>query len=127
MNNSNMRFKDFIWPINPSEISFSTKNIVKELNLLYGGCILQNLGRQPKIIKGKGTFTGENAFEHFGELEKLLEDKTSGVLLISGVAPCFAMLSQLNMLQCLQVRQAWLACWQLLTLRMRILLICRNP
>ncbi len=98
MNNSNMRFKDFLWPINPSEVSFSTKNTVKELNLLYGGCILQNLGRQPKIIKGRGTFTGENAFFYFSELEKLFEDKTSGVLLISGIAPCCAMFSSLNML-----------------------------
>lgn len=98
MNNSSMRFKDFIWPINPSEISFSTKNTVKELKLLYGGCLLQNLGRQPKVIKGKGAFTGKNAFFWFGELEKLLNDRTSGILLISGVAPCSAMLSRLAML-----------------------------
>ena len=98
MNNSNMRFKDFVWPINPAEISFSTKNTVKELSLLYGGCVLQNLGRQPKIIKGRGSFTGKNAFFWFSELEKLLDDRTSGVLLISGIAPCCAMLSSLSML-----------------------------
>lgn len=98
MNNSNMRFKDFIWPINPSEISFSTKNTVKELKLLYGGCMLQNLGRQPKVIKGRGSFVGENAFFWFSELEKLLNDRTSGILLISGIAPCCAILYRLDML-----------------------------
>ena len=98
MNNSNMRFKDFVWPINPAEISFSTQNTIKELNLLYGGCILQNLGRQPKIIKGRGSFTGENAFFWFNELEKMLNDGTSGILLISGVAPCCAIFKKLDML-----------------------------
>ena len=98
MNNSNMRFKDFVWPINPAEISFSTRSNVKELGLLYGGCVLQSLGRRPKIINGRGTFTGENAFLWFSELERLLEQRTSGVLLISGIAPCNAMLSKLNML-----------------------------
>ncbi len=98
MNNSNMRFKDFVWPANPSEISFSTRNTVKELNLLYGGCVLQNLGRQPKTISGKGTFSGEDAFRTFSELEKLFEQNTSGVLLISGIAPCNAMFTKLNML-----------------------------
>ncbi|MBR5272476.1 MAG: hypothetical protein IKU25_03665 [Clostridia bacterium] len=98
MNNANMRFKDFVWPINPAEISFSTKNTVKELNLLYGGCILQNLGRQPKIISGKGTFTGENAFFWFSELEKLFAQNTSGILLISGIAPCNATFTKLKML-----------------------------
>lgn len=93
-----MRFKDFVWPINPAEISFSTKNNVKELNLLYGGCVLQNLGRSPKVIKGRGSFTGENAFYWFSELERLLNDGTSGVLLISGIAPCCAVLSKLSML-----------------------------
>ncbi len=98
MNNSNMRFKDFVWPINPAEISFSTQNTIKELKLLYGGCVLQSLGRQPKIIKGKGYFTGEDAFFWFSELERLLNEGTSGVLLISGVAPCCAILSRLDML-----------------------------
>ncbi|MBR5773840.1 MAG: hypothetical protein IKY44_03210 [Clostridia bacterium] len=98
MNNSNMRFKDFVWPINPAEISFSTQNTIKELNLLYGGCVLQSLGRQPKVIRGKGYFTGEDAFFWFGELERLLNEGTSGVLLISGIAPCCAILSRLDML-----------------------------
>ena len=66
--------------------------------MLYGGCILQNLGRQPKIIKGRGSFTGEKAFFWFSELEKLLNDRTSGVLLISGVAPCCAIFKSLAML-----------------------------
>ena len=66
--------------------------------MLYGGCVLQNLGRQPKIIKGRGSFTGENAFFQFSELEKLLNDRTSGVLLISGIAPCCATFEKLTML-----------------------------
>ena len=93
-----MRFKDFVWPVNPSEISFSEANNIKEMQLLYGGCILQNLGKRPKKITGRGSFTGENAYSDFEKLQKLSEEETSGVLLISGMAPCIAMFSSLKML-----------------------------
>ena len=93
-----MRFKDFVWPINPSEISFSAPNNIREMQLLYGGCILQNLGRRPKKITGKGSFTGERAFADFEKLRKLSEEETSGILLISGMAPLAAMFLSLKML-----------------------------
>ena len=100
MNQSYMRFRDFVWRTNPTEISFSTENNVREIQLLYGGCVLQNLGRQPKVISGRGYFSGENAMSDFSALESLFEDGASGMLLISGMAPCRAVFRRLKMLGC---------------------------
>ncbi|MGM9528314.1 MAG: LysM peptidoglycan-binding domain-containing protein [Oscillospiraceae bacterium] len=65
---SPMKYGDYTWPHNPRvyEIVFS-RNIVSH-KVPFGCYILQDIGREHRVLRGEGEFCGEGAYEEFKKL-----------------------------------------------------------
>ena len=94
-----MKFKSFTWPNNPSSIELISKNNVKEIQVPYSGCVLQNFGLYPRRITGKGEFFGKASSENFSDLQTLFKEGGEGMLNIPGIEPMQAVFKKLVMLE----------------------------
>lgn len=77
-----MRFKDFIFPSNPSvfEISSSTNMAVR--SVYHGNSDVQSVSLNPIKVNGNGEFFGDKAEESCQYLMHMLRTKESGVLIL---------------------------------------------
>lgn len=92
-----MRFGNFVFPVNPSQIVVKNQQSVSVIALPYAGNVLQNTGRTPRIISGTGEFLGRDGDGHFARLHKLFTEAEEKPLLIPGVPPMTAVLHKLQM------------------------------
>lgn len=65
---SAMKFGDYTWPHNPRvyEITFNRKIVSHKTP--FGCYVLQNMGREQRVLKGEGEFCGAGAYEEFKKL-----------------------------------------------------------
>lgn len=65
---SAMKYGDYTWPHNPRvyEIEYSRKIVSHKTP--FGCYILQDMGREHRILRGKGEFSGEGAYDEFKRL-----------------------------------------------------------
>lgn len=77
---SSMRFKDYVWPHNPRVYEIEFKKDVASHRVPFGTYVLQNMGRQHRVLKGEGEFAGEGAYTAFKKLAAVFYDATPGVL-----------------------------------------------
>lgn len=78
---TNMRYKTFKWPFNPSSFSMNyEKRIIRHEFPDVDGAELEELGTEPRIISGTGAFFGKDAYSNFIKLHKLYFEKTTGKL-----------------------------------------------
>ena len=75
-----MRFKGFAWPYNPETCRCVWERRVLRQKLPFGGWRVQDLGLSGRSFQGEGTFTGEDAYERFRELEALFREEGAGLL-----------------------------------------------
>ncbi|HIR30851.1 MAG TPA: DNA circularization N-terminal domain-containing protein [Candidatus Faecousia faecavium] len=85
-----LSYKTFVWPQNPHtyeekmsrEPQYSTSD---------GVTYFEGMGELKRIITGSGVFTGENAFEQFRTLAKLMDSSQPGNLEhpIWGIRYCY--------------------------------------
>lgn len=63
-----MSYGDYVWPHNPRvyEIEF-TRRVVSH-KVPFGLYTLSDLGREHRVLKGEGEFSGEDAYDQFKEL-----------------------------------------------------------
>ena len=68
---SPMRFGDFVWPHNPKvyEMEFSRRIVCHKVP--FGLYTLSDMGRDQRILRGEGEFTGENAYSDFKALASM--------------------------------------------------------
>lgn len=75
-----LRFKTFVWPVNPKEWSEETvREPVYEKNALDEQ-IFQGLGPLKRVIIGSGAFSGTQAHSQYAQLAALLEETVPGIL-----------------------------------------------
>ena len=65
-----MRFKSFTWPHNPEVCTVELKRRIAVQRVPYGGCVLQDLGRNFRVMRGEGVFAGVGAYEQFRRSEE---------------------------------------------------------
>lgn len=92
-----MKYKDYVWPHNPRELSMTTLKNLKEMIIPFNGSIFQNFGREKRIVRGIGEFFGQDCIEQFNELFEVFKRKSSGFLSIPDVPPFWAEFKYLEM------------------------------
>ena len=77
---NSMRFKDFVWPHNPTVYSISFERPMALHKIPFGRYSLQSLGMSRRIMKGEGAFAGENAYQQFKALASTFYENSPGTL-----------------------------------------------
>lgn len=80
MNLQPMRFKDYVWPHNPRVYEISYKKDLVAHRVPYGLYTLQAMGRQHRVLRGEGEFSGEGAYAQFKKLASVFYSNEPGVL-----------------------------------------------
>lgn len=75
-----MRFKDYVWPHNPRVYEIAFQKDVVSHKVPFGTCVLQNMGRRHRVLRGEGEFAGAGAYAEFQRLASVFYDTTPGVL-----------------------------------------------
>lgn len=75
-----LRFKEFVWPVNPHSWSEeAVREPMYEKNA-YDQQIFQGLGPLKRVIIGNGVFSGADAYVQYANLAALLEQTEPGPL-----------------------------------------------
>lgn len=77
---SAMRFKGFVWPHNPSVYSIEFERKMAVHKVPFGRYRLQSLGLTRRVMRGRGEFVGEDAYEQFKKLASVFYEETPGTL-----------------------------------------------
>ena len=80
MNLTPMRFKDYVWPHNPRVYEIGFQWDVRAHRVPFGLYTLQNMGRQYRVLRGEGEFTGPGAYREFKKLATVFYDPEPGIL-----------------------------------------------
>lgn len=74
-----LSYKTFVWPQNPH--TYKEESVREPQYYTEDGVTVFNgMGQLKRVITGSGVFYGEDAFEQFKLLMKLMEDATAGNL-----------------------------------------------
>ena len=65
---SSMRYKNYTWPHNPETFVVEYRRQMAAHKIPLGGCVLQDLGVNCRILRGEGEFAGPGAYEEFKAL-----------------------------------------------------------
>lgn len=95
--NATMKFKDYEWPYNPTELKIELQKNLNQLSLPFVGTIIQNLNCDRKIISGSGEFFGDDCFKKYNELFLVYKENESGYLSIPDVGTFLVEFKKLNM------------------------------
>ena len=75
-----MRFKDYTWPHNPEIYTVEYRRRIAAHPVPFGRCVLQDLGRAYRVLRGEGVFAGEGAYEEFKRLAAVFQENGPGLL-----------------------------------------------
>jgi len=81
MSLSPMRYKNYIWRVNPRSCELRLEKKMALLKIPYGGAAAENLGASVKVFRGEGEFAGEGAYAEFLKLAAVFEEDTAGILI----------------------------------------------
>ena len=77
-----MSFKNHFWTYNPSTVKLLSDREIVEQKIPLGNNLIQNFGRNSRVITGEGYLFGENCFSQYDSLWKVHKEETSGLLTI---------------------------------------------
>lgn len=77
---SSMRYKNYTWPHNPETFVMEYRRQVAAHKVPMGGCVLQDLGVNCRILRGEGEFAGPGAYEEFKALAAVFRSSGPGML-----------------------------------------------
>ena len=75
-----MRYKDYIWPHNPTVYSITFERQVALHKVPFGRYYTQDLGQTCRVIRGEGVFAGEGAYDEFKKLATVFYGGGPGLL-----------------------------------------------
>lgn len=90
MDKVNIRFGDFCFEINPSEIKVEYESAAQEQLYIGEGSALVKGGLRLKKVKGRGVFFGEKMGENYALLEKLFVQQKEEILILPDTKPFMA-------------------------------------
>ena len=77
---SSMRYKNYTWPHNPKTFVVEYRRQIAAQKVPMGGCVLQDLGVNCRILRGEGEFAGPDAYEEFEALADVFRQEGPGML-----------------------------------------------
>ena len=77
---SSMRYKNYTWPHNPETFVVEYRRQMAAHKVPFGGCVLQDLGVNCRILRGEGEFAGPGAYEEFKALAAVFQEPGAGML-----------------------------------------------
>ena len=77
---SSMRYKNYTWPHNPETCAVEYRRQMAAHKVPLGGCVLQDLGVNCRILRGEGEFAGPGAYEEFKALAAVFQEPGAGML-----------------------------------------------
>lgn len=78
---ASMRYKDYIWPHNPTTYSITYDRQTAVHKVPFGRHCIQDLGQSCRVMRGEGVFAGEGAYEEFKKLATVFYDSGPGLLI----------------------------------------------
>ena len=75
-----MRFKNYTWPHNPEIYAVERRRRLAVHPVPCGGCVVQDLGGNYRILRGEGVFAGDRAYQQFRQLAEVFEEGGAGLL-----------------------------------------------
>ena len=75
-----MRYKNFVWPNNPSTFTAVCTRRLRSCRYPFSGFTVQELGSSGRVFKGEGEFSGPDAYDSFRRLAALFSEGGSGWL-----------------------------------------------
>mgnify|MGYP001024782417 FL=1 len=97
MNLNVMKFKDYIWPHNPSTLEIAVKRDIKEVMIPFRGSMMQDYGREKRVVSGRGQFFGEGCADQYGTLFSVFKQGGSGYLSLPGLESFLAVFKALEL------------------------------
>lgn len=76
-----MRFKNYIWPHNPTTYSITYERQIAVHKVPFGRFCMQDLGMGCRVMRGEGEFAGEGAYEEFKRLASVFYGGEPGLLI----------------------------------------------
>lgn len=77
---TSMRYKDYMWPHNPTVYSIAYERKMATHKVPFGRYCLQDLGLTRRVMRGEGEFVGADAYEEFRALAKVFYQDGPGLL-----------------------------------------------
>ena len=75
-----MRFKNYVWPHNPTRFEVIQKRRLSASHIPFGSFVLRDMGESYRVFRGEGEFAGKGAYEEYKKLEVLFREGTPGIL-----------------------------------------------
>ena len=99
MSTALMKYKDYVWPRNPRELSIVVENDVKDIEIPKNGSVYQDYGRKKRIVSGKGEFCGQECFEQYRKLFNIFKSSSDGgYLVVPNLDPFLAIFKSLKLI-----------------------------
>lgn len=96
MNLNAMKYKNYVWTYNPSTINVSVVRDLKEISIPFKGSIIQDFGREKRVVSGQGQFFGEDCFNQYDALFEVFKQGGSGYLSLPGMDSFLAVFRELE-------------------------------
>lgn len=97
MNFDVMKFKNYVWPHNPSSIEVSVSRDLKDVMIPFYGAAIQDFGREKRVVSGYGQFFGADCFEQFNVLFSVFKQGGAGYLSLPGLDTFLAVFKRLEL------------------------------
>ena len=76
-----MKYKSFIWPANPKTYEVEYQRSMRRTKIPFADSwTVQDMGRNARIFRGEGEFSGDRAYESFRRLAEVFNEGSHGVL-----------------------------------------------
>ncbi|WP_099204670.1 hypothetical protein [Scatolibacter rhodanostii] len=91
-----MKFKDFVWPNNPTRIEVKESKTIQQTVIPFYGEQTQNMGLMNRRVNGRGYFTGAESGKTFEALQDVFRQSGAGCLQLPGQLPFQALMESLT-------------------------------
>lgn len=91
-----MRYKDFVFDVNPSDIKLSLRKNLAKTDVMYSQQKCDEVGENAAVISGKGCFIGSGAIKQAYELVRIYNKKGADFLFTPYSSPMLAVFNKLN-------------------------------
>lgn len=94
-----MEYGDYKWKFNPKKIEVRQERNIKEQVIPFFGNVLQDYGREKRIVKGYGEFFGDDASEQYNNLYKVFKLGGVSYLKVPTLSPFLAVFVSLDLVE----------------------------
>lgn len=93
-----LQFRDFAFPHNPKTLQVDYSRNIKVFRPPMQAEVLQHLGKDFRVVTGRGEFYGADAFPQFLHLANQFQQEQKGILVLPGFDPFYAWFKSLKLI-----------------------------